>query len=174
MARKPAKKKVVAAKAPRPPFRLDFFTRLQSGGPAGVWTCLRLTREQSAAVGQRGIVPVVGKINGFAIRATLGPVGDGTHQMMVNREMREGVSARIGDEVHVVLEPDTTPRVVEIPEDFQRALKKNTAARRRFEALPPSHKKRYVEVIDESKKADTRARRIAGAISQLAAEARMK
>jgi hypothetical protein len=149
---------------------LEFATKLVSGGPGGAWTCVRLTPEQRRAVGQRGNVAVKGSINGFAIRATLAPVGDGTHQLVVNRQMRDGAEVEIGDEVHVVLELDTASREVQEPDDFQRALQKNAAARRRFESLPPSHRRAYVEAIDEAKKADTWKRRIAGAVSQLAAE----
>lgn len=169
-----SKKTPAAGTNKRVEFRLEFATKLTSGGPGGAWTCVRLTSEQSRAVGQRGNVPVKGSINGFAIRATLGPAGDGTHQLIVNRQMRDRAAATIGDEVHVVLERDTSSRDVPIPEDLQRALAKNTAARRRFESLPPSHKRAYVEAIDEAKMADTRSRRISGAVSQLAAEFQAK
>ena len=51
--------------------------------------------------------------------------------------------------------------------DITEALRSNTAALSAFEGLPPSHKREYLNWIDEAKKADTRQRRIAGMIERL-------
>jgi uncharacterized protein YdeI (YjbR/CyaY-like superfamily) len=55
-----------------------------------------------------------------------------------------------------------------VPKDFAQALKKNARASVFFEKLPPSHRRAYVEAIVEAKKPETRARRIAHAVSILA------
>ena len=52
-------------------------------------------------------------------------------------------------------------------EDIEQALRANPAALSRFETLPPSHKAEYLKWIDEAKRAETRARRIAGMIDKL-------
>jgi uncharacterized protein YdeI (YjbR/CyaY-like superfamily) len=65
------------------------------------------------------------------------------------------------------MEPDAAPRVVEVPPDLKKALAKNKAARAAFEAMPPSHKKEYVDAIVEAKKPETRARRIKGALKMM-------
>ena len=51
--------------------------------------------------------------------------------------------------------------------DIREALRSNTAALSAFEALPPSHKREYLNWIDEAKRDDTRKRRIAGMIDRL-------
>jgi len=55
------------------------------------------------------------------------------------------------------------------PPDFVRALKANKAAQAAWEKLGYTHRKEYVEAIEEAKKPETRARRIEKAIAQLAA-----
>ena len=51
--------------------------------------------------------------------------------------------------------------------DISEALRANPAALSTFEGLPPSHKREYLNWIDEAKRDDTRQRRIAGMIDRL-------
>ena len=51
--------------------------------------------------------------------------------------------------------------------DIAAALKSDRAAFKIFEALGPSHRREYLKWIDEAKKPDTRARRIASMIERL-------
>lgn len=63
----------------------------------------------------------------------------------------------------------TAPRPPpETPPDLSAALQKNAAARRTFEAFPPSHRREYVEWIVEAKREETRLRRLAQAVEWLA------
>lgn len=50
---------------------------------------------------------------------------------------------------------------IEVPEDVQKALKKNKKALATFEAFPPSHRKEYILWITEAKTEETRNKRIA-------------
>jgi uncharacterized protein YdeI (YjbR/CyaY-like superfamily) len=54
----------------------------------------------------------------------------------------------------------TVVKELEIPAYITNALKKNTKARKTFEAFPYSHKKEYVEWITEAKTEPTREKRI--------------
>jgi uncharacterized protein YdeI (YjbR/CyaY-like superfamily) len=58
---------------------------------------------------------------------------------------------------------DTAP-----PADLAAALKKNTKANASFNALPPSHRREYIEWITEAKGAETRARRLAQSLEWMA------
>lgn len=149
--------------------RMKFQAKLEAGGQGGAWTILRVPFSVEKEWDSRGRVAVRGTINGFAYRSSIFPFGDGTHHMMVNRQMRDGADAGPGDKVDVAMEPDTEPRTVEVPKDFQKALGKNARAKAFFKKLPPSHKRAYVEAIEEAKKPETRARRIAKAVENLAA-----
>jgi uncharacterized protein YdeI (YjbR/CyaY-like superfamily) len=56
---------------------------------------------------------------------------------------------------------------LEVPEELTEALKKSKALTS-FEALPPSHRREYVEWIVDAKREDTRKRRLATAVEWIA------
>jgi len=58
---------------------------------------------------------------------------------------------------------------IPIPDDFAEALEANPAARATLHALAPSHRRDYLEWITEAKRSETRTKRIAQAVEQLAA-----
>ena len=60
--------------------------------------------------------------------------------------------------------------IASVSPDVSEALRANPAALSRFEGLPPSHRNEYLKWIDEARRADARARRIAGMIDRLKAE----
>lgn len=87
--------------------------------------------------------------------------------MMVNKQMQKGAGVAVGDKVKVVVEVDTATRVVEVPEELQKALSKSKKARKTFERIPYSHKKEYVDYIKEAKKPETRAKRVQKTVEML-------
>jgi uncharacterized protein YdeI (YjbR/CyaY-like superfamily) len=68
----------------------------------------------------------------------------------------------------VRLDLDEDKREVAAPADFVKALKAKPPAWERWHDLSYSHQREHVEAIEEAKKADTRARRIAGAVATIA------
>lgn len=54
-----------------------------------------------------------------------------------------------------------------IPAKLKTALSKDKEAKAAFDKLPPSHQKEYVTWINEAKKEETRARRVAQTIEML-------
>ncbi|MGA7304912.1 MAG: YdeI/OmpD-associated family protein, partial [Rhodothermales bacterium] len=64
-----------------------------------------------------------------------------------------------GDEVKVTVEEDLDPRVVKVPSDVKRLLKQHPEAGKFFEGLSYTHKKEYIQWIEEAKKPETRERR---------------
>ncbi|MCB9384420.1 MAG: YdeI/OmpD-associated family protein [Bryobacterales bacterium] len=57
---------------------------------------------------------------------------------------------------------------IETPKDLVAALAKNKAAKAVYEGFAPSHRREYVEWIEEAKRPETRERRIAQAVEQIA------
>ena len=57
---------------------------------------------------------------------------------------------------------------IEVPDDLAAALRKDRKARTAFEAFSPSHQREYIAWITGAKRDDTRQRRVATAIEQLA------
>lgn len=87
--------------------------------------------------------------------------------MVVDSEIRGNIGKSAGDAVRVTMELDASPRVVIIPDDFQRALRKNGKARAVFSKLSYSHQKECVSWIESAKKNETRERRIKKAVEMI-------
>jgi hypothetical protein len=144
--------------------RQEFDATLMARGPGGAWTALPIPFDVEAVFGSRARVAVTGTINGFSFRNSLLPEGDGTHSMMVGKEMQAGAQARAGDLVHVVMWRDDEERTVEVPDDFTAALEGHAKAAPFFASLTPSQKKEYVDWIVSAKQAATRSGRIEKAL----------
>lgn len=56
------------------------------------------------------------------------------------------------------------PAKLEVPSDLERALSRNSKARKTFEQFSYSHRKEYIQWIASAKREETRARRLATAI----------
>ena len=154
--------------------RQAFEAELEGVGPNGSWVKLTVPFSVEQVFGSKARVSVQGTMNGFPFRTSLFPNGDGTHHMMVNREMRQGAGAGPGERVAVVLEADTTPRTVAVPADLTEALGTDPETAARFEKLACSHRKEYVDWIEGAKQAETRARRIQRTLEMVANGQRAK
>jgi Bacteriocin-protection, YdeI or OmpD-Associated/Domain of unknown function (DUF1905) len=144
-----------------------FKVKLTAIGPAGAWTILRAPFNVAEVFGTKGRVPVAGTMNGFAFRNSLMPEGDGTHRMMVGKDLQAGAKAGAGDVVSVVMKRDDKERSVETPAELAAALKKNKPAAAFFASLSPSCKSEYATWIASAKHAETKAARAAKAIEML-------
>ena len=91
----------------------------------------------------------------------------GKFMLGVPPEFRAGAGVAPGDTVDVDLELDTAPREVAIPPDLSAALAHNPDAKRFFDGLTYSNKRRLVTAIEAIKSPETRQRRIAKTIDQL-------
>ena len=57
----------------------------------------------------------------------------------------------------------------DVPADLAAALAAAPEAKARFEKMPPSHRREYVKYIEEAKRPETRARRIAASVQKILA-----
>ena len=106
-------------------------------------------------------------IEGVPYRGLLVRMGGESHMLLILKSIREQIGKTFGDEVKISVELDSEPRVLEIPADLQKQLKKDKDAKSFFEKLSHTHQKEYVNWINEAKKEETRQRRVAGAIEML-------
>ncbi len=75
------------------------------------------------------------------------------------------LAARLNDEgVKVVRAKPKTKKPLVVPADLKAALKKNRKASAAFESFSPTQKREYVDWITESKREETRERRLGQAI----------
>jgi len=92
----------------------------------------------------------------------------GKYMMGVPKAFRAAAGIEAGDNIVVTMELDAEPRTVETPPDLEKALKQS-GLQAAWEKLSYTHRKEHVLAIEESKKAETRARRIGKAIEMIAA-----
>jgi hypothetical protein len=109
--------------------------------------------------GTKSRVPVKFSVDGHVFRSTLAPMG-GQHMMVFNLEMRQKTGYKAGDTIHITMERDTEPRVVEIPDDVAKAMKSNQQAYDVFMKYSYSHQKEDVAWINDAKRPETRQKRI--------------
>jgi hypothetical protein len=120
------------------------------------------------AFGTRSRMAVKGEIKGFPFRSSIFPMRGGKFYMVVNREMRESAKVKAGETVEFVMEKDDEPRAIATPPDLLKALSARKSAKAAWDKLSYSHRKEYINAIEEAKKPETRARRIAKAIEMIA------
>jgi hypothetical protein len=163
-----SKGRAVAARSGRRGTDFVFDTRLAERGPTGMWPHLFLTPEASRWLGRRGTVNVIVNVNGVSFGRTAKPDGRGGHFILFNADMRERSGVEPGERVRVALEVDHAPRAVEPPRELERALRDDIPASNAYQAMPPSHRKAYVEFIEEAKRPETRVRRVQQALRMMA------
>jgi len=119
---------------------------------------------EALGAGRKPLVTVA--LGGHTYRSMVGSRG-GRFMLPLSAENRTAAGVAAGDEVDVVLELDTAPRVVEVPADLAGALDAEPAARRAFDNLSYSHQQRWVLSVEGAKAAETRQRRIDKTVSTL-------
>jgi hypothetical protein len=144
---------------------MRFKTTLELGGKTA--TGFRVPPEVVEALGKGKRPPVTVTINGYTYRNTVAVYGD-VYMLGVAAEHREAAGVKAGDELEVDLELDSAPREVEVPADFAAALEATPEAKRFFETLSYSNKRRFTLSIEDAKTPETRQRRIERSVSQLA------
>ena len=103
--------------------------------------------------------PVKVTIRGHTWRTTPGVYG-GVGHIVVNRAVKAATGVDARDRVRVVMELDTEPRRVRVPDDLAQALASDPEAKDTFARLSFTHRREYVEWVEEAKRPETRTRRI--------------
>jgi hypothetical protein len=116
--------------------------------------------------GKRAAVRV--RVGGHTYRTTVARMG-GRFLVPLSAENRAAAGVAAGDAVEVEIELDTAPRTVEVPADLAAALAGEEAARAYFDGLAYTHRKEWVRWVEEAKRPETRARRVASTVEQLRA-----
>ncbi|MEO8099077.1 MAG: YdeI/OmpD-associated family protein [Acidobacteriota bacterium] len=106
-------------------------------------------------------------MEGEAFPTRLMKMGKPCHIIGVPKAIRVKSGKNYGDSIAVTVVSDDTPRVVQVPPDLKRAFQANKSARDFFEKLSYTHQKEYVRWIEEAKREETRAHRLAKTIQLL-------
>jgi Bacteriocin-protection, YdeI or OmpD-Associated/Domain of unknown function (DUF1905) len=143
---------------------MRFKTTLELAGKTA--TGFRVPASVVESLGKGKRPPVVVTINGYSYRNTVAVYGD-EYLIGVAAEHRAATGVKAGDELDVDLVLDTAPREIDVPADLARALDRDPAAKRSFEGLSYSNKRRITESIAGAKTDETRQRRIDKEVRQL-------
>jgi hypothetical protein len=138
-------------------------TVAESGRGGGRW--VEVPFDPKAVFGQAR-APVKGTVNGTPLRSRLAVYGGRTH-LGLRADIRAAAGIDVGDSVEVVLELDEEPREIDVPEALAQALAGDPDARRVYDALAFTHRRKYAEWIASAKRAETRERRVVKALEML-------
>lgn len=111
--------------------------------------------------------PVKVTLNGYTYRSTIASMG-GEVFIPLRRSNREAAGVEPGETLDVTIALDEEKREIKPPADLAKALKASPGAWDRWQKLSFSHQREYVEAIEEAKKPETRARRVARAVEMIA------
>lgn len=132
------------------------------------WTYIEIPSDtaQELKPGNKKSFRVKGKLDSYKITGvSLLPMGGGAFIMAVNADMRKGMGKRKGAMIKVRLEEDK--KEFQFNKDFMECLADEPAGTDFFKTLPGSHQRYFSKWIDSAKTLETRAKRIARAVTAL-------
>ncbi|HLN70022.1 MAG TPA: YdeI/OmpD-associated family protein [Streptosporangiaceae bacterium] len=150
---------------------MKFRATVELGGKTA--TGIEVPEDVVAALGSGNRPPVTVTIGGHTYRTTVARMG-GRFLIGLSAENRTAAGVAAGDEVDVEIELDAEPRQVKVPADLAEALAHDHTARANFDGLSYTHRKEWVRWIEEAKKAETRATRLAKTVESLHAGKRAR
>jgi Bacteriocin-protection, YdeI or OmpD-Associated/Domain of unknown function (DUF1905) len=111
--------------------------------------------------------PVRGTIDGHPFTTTVARYV-GIDYLAFRREVREAAGVEIGKRVTIEVELDTSERTVAVPDDLAAVLA-NGGMREAFDKLSYTHRKEYVDWIEEARREETRKARMGRTVEMLGA-----
>jgi len=119
-----------------------------------------------AKLGTNRRAPLKVTINGYTYQSTATAV-DGECRVVFPQKDRDAAGAKADDIVMVTLELDAGVREVAMPEELSAALQ-NTGLTEVFAALTYSKRKEFARQVSEAKAEETRLKRIAKVLEEVA------
>lgn len=111
--------------------------------------------------------PVKVTLNGYTYQSTIASMG-GRFVIPLRKSNREAAGLTGDETLEVRLDLDTETREIKPPADLAKALKAAPPAWDRWRELSYSHQREYAAAVEEAKKPETRERRIATAVREIA------
>jgi hypothetical protein len=150
---------------------MKFRATVELGGKTAAG--IEVPEDVVAALASGSRPPVTVTVGGHSYRTTVARMG-GRFLVPLSAANRTAAGVAAGDEVDVDIEADTAAREVEVPADLTEALARDDAARAAFDGLSYTHRKEWVRWVEEAKKADSRATRLAKTVEALRAGKRTR
>lgn len=144
--------------------------RFNKQGEKTGWTYIEVPQAiaEQLKPGNKKSFRVSGKLDHYKIdRVALLPMGEGDFIMALNATMRKGIQKAQGESINVLLKADE--REIKPPADFMACLADEPEALVHFSKLAKGHQLYFGRWIDSAKTEPTRVKRIAQAVTALAA-----
>jgi bifunctional DNA-binding transcriptional regulator/antitoxin component of YhaV-PrlF toxin-antitoxin module len=116
-------------------------------------------------------VPVKATVNGAVYQGSIVRMA-GEYMLGIPKAFREAAGIKAGDNIVVTLEADIGERTVSVPADLARELKKDKKLKTAWDALSYTLRKENARALEESKKPETRARRLEKILELLRSKAK--
>jgi hypothetical protein len=145
--------------------KYEFDAVIKLAGPGG-GAYISFPYDPITCFGKKNLIPIECTFDGISYRGSIANMGTGPC-IGILKAIREKLGKGPGDCVHVVVWQDATPRTVETPPDLAAALNENPTAAAAWERLSFSHKREYINVILDAKKAETRRARVQKTVDAL-------
>jgi hypothetical protein len=146
------------------PEKHTFTAIIESAGGGGAF--VRIPFDVEEAFGSKR-PPVSATIDGITYRGSLVRMGTEYHILGVLKEIRAKIGKDIGDEVDVVVELDTEPRVVEVPRELGMLLSRYPRAKAAFERMSYTQQREIVQSVLDAKTPESLTRRLGETIEML-------
>lgn len=141
-----------------------FKARIEAASGGGA--CVFFPYDVEEEFGTKGRVPVKATFDGVPYSGSMVKYGAPQHMLGILKSIREHLGKGPGDTIDVTIEKDESERTVEVPQAFERLLKKEKVWSA-FDKLSYSHKKEYIRWISGAKREETRAARLAKSVEML-------
>ena len=138
----------------------SFRATLEATGTSLRWVIARVPVDLKKAWPTWKSRRVFGEINGFVFKTALIPDTKGQgHFLIVNKKMQAGARVRAGERALIRLSPDLGELVIDLPPEFAKILKSDRTLKKWFDAMSPSRRKGYTNLIADAKTTETRQKR---------------
>ena len=128
-------------------------------------TAIKIPFDVESVFGARRL-PVKAAVNGQVYRGSIVRMG-GEYMLGIPKAFRDAAEIKAGDNIVVTLEPDVAERTVDAPADLARELKKDKVLKAAWEKLSYTLRKENARALEESKKPETRSRRLEKTLTML-------
>lgn len=140
-----------------------FDAMIEAGGGGGAFVLVPFDVKDVFGSGRPRVRAL---IDGHEYRGSIANMGQGPC-LGIRKDVRAAIGKDVGDTVHIEVEVDTAPRVVDVPDELAAAFAGSPEAGTRYEALSYTHRKEFATWVAEAKKEETRLRRAARAVEMI-------
>jgi hypothetical protein len=145
----------------------EFDAVIENGGEK--WpdaACVYFPYDVKEEFDTKGQVKVKATFDGVPYQGSLANMGSG-HMLILRKDVKAKVGKSHGDSVRVTIQRDTAERVVEVPEELQKALDAAPDIKSFYEGLSYTNRKEYARWISGAKRQETKDRRLHKTIEML-------